>query len=69
MSNKNLAKQLMANNLRFGKAVEKVEKFREAGQRSVYMRCCAISHEQLEKYGNRLKKCVICAGEYQVNEH
>ena len=69
VSNENLAKQLMASGLRFGGVVKKVEKFWEAGPGSVCLRCCGIGHERLEKCGDRPKKCVMCAGEHQVNEH
>ena len=69
VSNKNVAKQLIASGLRFGGAVKKVEKFWEAGPGSVCMRCCGIGHERLGSCGNRPEKCIMCAGEHQISEH
>ena len=69
VSNKHVAKQLIASGLRFGRMVKKVEKFWKAEPGSVCLRCCGISHKRLEKCGNRPKKCVMCAGKHQVNEH
>ncbi len=69
ISNENVAKQLMASGLRFGGAIKKVEKFWEAGPGSVCLRYCEIGHERLERCGDRPKKCVMCAGDHQVNEH
>ena len=69
VSNENLAKQLMTGDFRFRRAVKKVEKFRNAGPRSVCMSCCGIGYEYLEKCRDRPKKCVIYAREHQANEH
>ena len=69
VSNKLVAKQLIASGLRFRGMDKKVEKFWKAGPGSVCLRCYRIGYERLEKCGNRPEKCVMCAGEHQVNEH
>ena len=47
VGNENLAKKLIASGLRFRGAVKKVEKFWEAGPRSVCLKCCGIRYERL----------------------
>lgn len=59
----------MASGLRFGGGVRKGEKFCKTGLGLVCLRCCGISNECLEKCGITLKKYVIYAGKYQVNEY
>ena len=66
VSNENEAKQLVASGLRFGGSIKRVEKFWDAGPGSVCMKCCGIGHERLGNCGNRLEKCVICAGDHAV---
>lgn len=69
VGNENLAKKLIASGLRFGEAVKKVEKFWEAKPGLVCLRCCGIGHERLGNCGTRPEKCIICAGDHQVNRH
>ena len=64
VSNKNVAKQLMASGLQFGGVVTKVEKFWNAGFGSVCIKCYEIGHERLGSCGDRLKRCVIYAGKH-----
>ncbi len=63
------AKQLIANGLCFGGAVKKVEKYWDAEPKSVCLKCCRIGHERLGSCGDRLKKCVMCAGAHPAIEH
>lgn len=69
VSNEIEAKRLLANGLRFGGAVKKVEKYWEAGPGSVCMRCCGIGHERQGSCGDRPEKCVMCAGAHLTSEH
>ena len=33
------------------------------------MTCCGIGHEQMGKCGDRVPKCVICAGPHKIEDH
>lgn len=63
------AKQLIADGLRFGGAVKKVEKYWDAAPGSVCLKCCGISHERLGSCGDRPEKCVMYAGAHPASEH
>ncbi len=69
VSNEIEAKRLLANGLRFGGTVKKVEKYWEAGPGSVCMRCCGIGHERQGSCGDRPERCVMCAGAHPASEH
>lgn len=69
VSNKMEAKRLIASSLRFGGAIRKVEKYWEAGPRSVCMKCCGIGHKCQGSCGNRPEKCIMCAGAHPANEY
>ena len=63
------AKRLCASGLRFGGIVKMVEKYWESGPGSVCRTCCGIGHERMGQCGDRLPKCVICAGPHKVEDH
>ena len=69
VSSESEAKRLAASGLRFGRAIKKVEKYWDAGPRSVCLRCCGIGHECQNSCGDRPEKCTMCAGAHQVSEH
>ena len=46
-----------------------VEKYWESGPSSVCMTCCGIGHERMGKCGDRVPKCIICAGAHKMEEH
>lgn len=68
-SNKIEEKRLLANSLRFGGAIKKVENYWEAGPGSVCIRCCGIGHKRQASCKDRLEECVICAGAHLASEH
>ena len=59
----------MARSLRFEGGIKKVEIFCGAGPWWIYIRCCGIGHECLEKCGEKPKKYVIYSGKHQIHEH
>ena len=69
VSSESEAKKLCASGLRFGGIVKVVEKYWESGPSSVCRTCCGIGHERMGNCGNRLPKCVICAGPHKVEDH
>ena len=69
VSGKSEAKKLCASGLRFGGVVKVVEKYWESGPSSVYMTCCGIGHKRMGKCGDRVPKCVICAGPHKIKDH
>ena len=46
-----------------------VERYWEAGPRSVYPVCCGIGHDRLGKCGQRPVQCTLCAGPHKLDEH
>lgn len=54
----------MTSDFRFEGVIKKVEKFQKDGVESVYMRCCEIGYECLQKFGDKPKKNVIYNEEY-----
>ena len=54
--------------LRFGGMV-KVKILGDPGPRLVYRTCCGIGHERMGKCGDRLPRCMICAGPHKVENH
>ena len=69
VSNETEAKRIIANGLRFGGAVKKVEKYWDAGPGSVCMKCCGIGHERQDNCGNRPEKCIMCVGAHTASDH
>ena len=69
VSGESEAKKLCASGLRFGRVVKVVEKYWESGPSSVCMTCCGIGHERMGKCGDRVSKCVICAGPHKIEDH
>ncbi len=69
VGNKAEAKRLCVSGLRFGGIVKRVEKYWEVGPSSVCRTCCGIGHERMGQCGDRLPKCVICAGSHKVEDH
>lgn len=63
VSNEIEAKRLLANGLRFGGAVKKVEKYWEAGPGLVCIRYCGIGHERQGSCGDRSEKFSECTKE------
>ena len=68
VSGESEAKKLFASGLRFGGVVKVVEKYWESGPSSVCMTCCGIGHERMGKCGDRVPKCVICAGPHKIED-
>ena len=69
VSGESEAKKLFASRLRFGGVVKVIEKYWESEPSSVYITCCGIGHEQIAKCGDRVPKCVICAGPHKIKDH
>ena len=69
VSSESEAKKLCASGLRFGGVVKVVEKYWESGPSSVCMTCSGIGHERMGKCGDRVPKCVICAGPHKIEDH
>ena len=60
---------LCAKSLRFGGALKVVEKYWKAGPGSVCPICCGIGHDRPGNCGDRLVKCILCAGPHKLEEH
>ena len=69
VSGESEVKKLFASGLRFGGVVKVVEKYWESGPSSVCMTYYGIGHEQMRKCGDRVPKCVICAGPHKIKDH
>ncbi len=63
------ATHLCAKGLRFGGTFKVVERYWEAGPRSICPICCEIGYDWLGKCGERPAKCTICAGPHKLEEH
>lgn len=63
------AKQLDINDLRFGGAMKKLEKYQKAGLGSICFKCCEISYERLESCRDKLEMCIMCVGSHQASKH
>ena len=69
MSNKNIAKQLMASSFPFKKAGKKVEKSWDTELWLIYIKWCKIAAEHLGNCKNRPEKCIICARKHPASEY
>lgn len=69
VSGESEAKKVCASGLRFGGVVKIVEKYWDSGPSSVCMTCCGIGHERMGKCGDRVPKCLICAGPNMMEDH
>lgn len=69
VSSDNEAKRMVASGCWFGKVMEIVEKYWDAGSGSVFLRCYGIGYERQNSCGNRSEQCIMCARAHQVSEY
>lgn len=69
VSNKIKAKQLIANEFQFEKAIKKEKKYQDVGPGSIYIKCYRISHKRQSSYENIPEKCIMCAAAYPASKH